>query len=110
MPRFLFGPASGRKLTTFGLRTVAAVLLVTLSYCTSFFASAHEGQEAGPPVAGATPSLPRLATASEAYELVAVLNGERLTIYLDRFDDNSPVTDATITVLVEGQQVPAEAT
>jgi len=110
MPRFLFGPASRRTPTTFGARTVAALLLVTLSYSTGFFASAHEGHDDGPPVAGATPSLPRLATASEAYELVATLNGQRLTIYLDRFEDNAPITDATLTVLVEGEQVLAEAT
>jgi hypothetical protein len=29
--------------------------------------------------------LPRLVASSEAYELVAILNDERLTIYLDRF-------------------------
>jgi len=110
MLRWLFGPASGRKFATFGAHRIAAFLIVTLACSTAFFASAHEGHDDGPPAAGATPSLPRLATASEAYELVAVLNGERLTIYLDRFDDNSPVRDATITVLVEGEQVPAEET
>jgi hypothetical protein len=32
-----------------------------------------------------------------------------LTIYLDRFEDNAPITDATITVLADGEQVSAEA-
>jgi hypothetical protein len=45
---------------------------------------------------------------SEAYELVAVLKGDRLTIYLDRFEDNTPVTDAKITVMIEGESVMAE--
>src|SRR6516164_1615519 len=110
MLRCLFGPASGRKFATFGARSVAAFFLVTLVCLAAFFARAHEGHEDGIPAAGATPSLPRLATGSEVYELVAILDRERLTIYLDRFDDNSPVTDATLTVLVEGEQVPAEAT
>src|SRR5215831_18372809 len=109
MLRLLFGPAPSRKLATFGTRIVAALLFVTLAYSTAFFARAHEGHDDGPPVAtGATPSLPRLATASEAYELVATLNGRRLTIYLDRFEDNAPITDATVTVLADGQQVSAE--
>src|SRR5262249_55972991 len=43
-------------------------------------------------------------------ELVATLNGQRLTIYLDRFEDNAPITDAAITVLADGEQVSAEAT
>ena len=101
MPRFLFGPASGRTSTTFAARTIAALLIITLSYSTAFFASAHEGHDEGPPAAGATPSVPRLATASEAYELVATVNGGRLTIYLDRFKDNSPVIDANISVLID---------
>jgi hypothetical protein len=31
-------------------------------------------------------------------------------IYLDRFEGNAPITDPTLTVLVAGEQVPAEAT
>jgi len=52
--------------------------------------------------------LPRLVASSEAYELVAILNDERLTIYLDRFEDNAPVTDANITVTVNDEVVVAQ--
>src|SRR5262249_39686403 len=105
----LFGPASGRKFTPFNARNVAALFLVALVSTPSFFARAHEGHDDGLPAVGATPGVPRLATGSETYELVATLKGERLTIYLDRFEDNSPVTDANITVLVDGQPLTAGA-
>jgi hypothetical protein len=69
----------------------------------------HEGHELAPPTSGATTSdFPRLTLQSEAYELVAVLKDDRLTIYLDRFEDNTPVTDATITVMIEGEPAMAE--
>jgi hypothetical protein len=53
------------------------------------------------------PGHPRLVASSEAYELVAILEGERLTIYLDRFEDNAPVTDAAITVTIDDETVVA---
>jgi hypothetical protein len=43
------------------------------------------------------------------YELVAILDGERLTIYLDRYEDNSPVPNAVISVLIDAETVPAES-
>lgn len=71
-------------------------------------ALAHEGHDHEQPVAASTaPGLLRLATSSETYELVAVLEGERLTIYLDRFEDDSPVTDANITVTANDEPVVA---
>jgi hypothetical protein len=83
-------------------------------WCTALWpAFAHEGhdhaQAAGASAASdlSRPGLPRLAASSETYELVATLQGERLTIYLDRFEDNSPVTDADITVTVNEEPVAA---
>jgi biotin carboxyl carrier protein len=59
-------------------------------------------------VASGAQGLPRLVASSEAYELVAILNDERLIIYLDRFEDNGPVTDANITVTVNDETVAAQ--
>ena len=72
-------------------------------------ALAHSGHDHGapPPTAVAT-SNPRIAVQSDAYELVGILRGERLGLYLDRFGTNEPVTDARITVTVDGQDVEAE--
>ncbi len=62
-------------------------------------ALAHEGHDHGPPaVELPTSNQPRATVASEDYEIVAVLKGEELFIYVDRFADNSPVTEARLTV------------
>ncbi len=45
-------------------------------------------------VAGA----PRASAGTEEFELVAVLEGKKLTLYLDRFATNEPVADAQIEV------------
>lgn len=57
----------------------------------------HSHGEAAAPamtVAGA----PRASAQTEEFELVAVLEGKRLTLYLDRFATNEPVADAQIEV------------
>ena len=74
------------------------------------FAVAQEGHDDKQAVITTTPGLPRLVTSSETYELVALLEGERLTIYLDRFADNAPVTDASITVTINQETVAAATT
>ena len=56
-----------------------------------------------------TTSNPRVAAQSDAYELVGILRGGRLAVYLDRFATNEPVTDAKLTVTVGGdEEVQAE--
>ncbi len=85
-----------------------AVLLPLLFWLAP--AAGHEGHDLETAEApGASRSLPRLVTDSESYELVAVLEGQRLIIYLDRFEDNSPVTDAGMTVTINEEPVVAQA-
>lgn len=90
----------------------AALMLLTLAYwLAAAAASAHDGHDLQPaPAAASAPGAPRLVASSESYELVAVLEGLRLTIYLDRFQDNAPVTDAQITVTINDEAVVAEPT
>jgi hypothetical protein len=111
MPFGFWGPALRRILTALGVFRFACLLLVASVAWVTWTATAyaHEGHEHAPPPSGATISdSPRLTLESEAYELVAVLKGDRLTIYLDRFEDNTSVTDAKITVMIEGDSVMAE--
>lgn len=60
----------------------------------------HGGEDHGdtpaPPVT--TEAAPRAAAASEEFELVAALEGDRLHLYLDRFASNEPVADALVEV------------
>ena len=68
-------------------------------------AAAHEGHDHGaPPPAVAATSTPRVAIQSDAYELVGVLSGDRLRLFLDRFASNEAVSDAAITVTVGGDE------
>ena len=61
------------------------------------------------PAASSGPALPRFAAASETFELVGVVNGKRLTLYLDRYADGSPVKDATLELELGGVKVPVES-
>lgn len=70
---------------------------------------AHEGHSHGdeaPP--DTVQTAPRATAASALFELVAVANGLSLTVYIDRFETNEPVTEAT--VYVETPSGPAIAT
>src|SRR5207253_8590135 len=102
-------PAFCREVALSVAYSLAVLSVVAIIASMASLVNAHEDHDHGaaenaPPMLG----LARLATQSESYELVAILDGERLTIYLDRYDDNSPVTDANITVSIEGEPVAAE--
>ncbi len=104
------GPVTDRNLTPLGLSSRAVILVVLALCCLGVgLAVAHEGHdEMQAAAASGAPDLPRLVISSETYELVAVREGERLTIYLDRFEDNVPVAAANITVTVNDEPVIAQ--
>ena len=66
----------------------------------------HDHGEAAPKAQGT--ALPRFVAVSEDLEMVGIVNGKQLTIYLDRFKDNSPVNDAQIDIDIEGSKYKAE--
>lgn len=60
---------------------------------------AHGGEDHGDaphPVALAAPQAARVEAASDLFELVGTLNGDKLTLYLDRYATNEPVSGAQI--------------
>jgi hypothetical protein len=63
-------------------------------------ASAHEGHDHAEERSAAAPAAlaPRLEARSGPFELVAVRRSGELTIYLDRFATNEPITGAQVTV------------
>lgn len=65
----------------------------------------HDHGEAAPTATG--PALPRFAAVSDLFELVGVLNGKQITLYLDRAADNSPVTEAQIELEIGGKKFKA---
>ena len=61
------------------------------------------GDEAQATSAGV--ALPRFAATSELFELVGVLNGSRLTLYLDHADTNAPVKNAQLELEFAGNKL-----
>ena len=53
-------------------------------------------------------ALPRFAAVSEEFELVGIVEGQRITLYLDRFADNTQVRNAQIEIEITGKRYAAE--
>ena len=95
-------------LSRFG-HALRALAVTAILYGTIAPALTHEGhdrEEQQPVSAGA---LPRGEADSGAFEIVAIVHGENLEIYLDRFATNEPVAGATVEVESPGGPVKAEA-
>lgn len=87
-----------------------ALSLAVLSITPLAPAWAGEGHDHGDaPATTAGPALPRFAAASDLFELVGVLDGKHLTLWLDHAADNSPVKDARLELELGGVKVPVEA-
>ncbi|MCB1521607.1 MAG: efflux RND transporter periplasmic adaptor subunit [Hyphomicrobiaceae bacterium] len=83
---------------------LAGVLTLAAMAATSTAVSAGPGHDHGPePTSAIAPSSPRVVAVSEGYELVGILEDGKLTIYLDRTTDTSPVPDARIEMTVGGE-------
>ncbi|PTM61603.1 efflux RND transporter periplasmic adaptor subunit [Phreatobacter oligotrophus] len=98
-------PASGpfSRIARLAAAMVAAIVITTS------LALAGPGHDHGPAPAGATaPASPRVTASSDAFELVGIVEGEVLVVYLDRFATNEPVAGATITISLNGTALKAE--
>jgi hypothetical protein len=80
----------------------AAILLAVPAWA----GEGHDHGEAAPAAVGQ--ALPRFSAVSETFELVGVLSGKQITLYLDRFGDNSPVRGAQIELEIGGAKFKAE--
>jgi RND family efflux transporter MFP subunit len=95
------------------MRTTAAVFCaVIFLLLSSLAADAHEGHshdDDSAKAALAASAYPRITAQSELYEIVGIVKDKRLTVYIDRFTSNEPVTDARLQVAI-GDREPVEAT
>jgi len=66
------------------------------------------GDHGDAPPAAAGPVLPRFAASSELFELVGVLQGRQLTLYLDHAASNAPVREARLELELGGKKLQAE--
>ena len=84
--------------------TLGLALLLGLIPPTALAGAGHDHGEA--PVAAAGTALPRFAATSDLFELVGVLDGQKIALYLDHAGDNSPVKDARLELDIAGTNVP----
>ena len=79
-------------------------LLLGLLPPTALAGPGHDHGEA--PAAPAGTALPRFAATSDLFELVGVLDGQKIALYLDHAGDNRPVKDARLELDIAGTSVP----
>lgn len=86
-----------------------SLTLAVLVLCANF-AHAGEGHDHGDArTATSGPALPRFTAVSETFELLGVLSGKQITLYLDRYADNTPVPNAQIELEIGGVKFKAQA-
>lgn len=86
---------------------VSALSLALVLGFTPLWALADDGHNHGEaPATAAGPAMPRFAATSDLFELVGVLDGQKLALYLDHAGDNSPVKDAQLELDIAGTRVP----
>ncbi len=87
-------------------KRLAALCLATVMAANPLSTWADAGHDhAAPAPAALGAGLPRFSAVSETFELIGVLRGKLLTLYLDRADDNSPVRDATLELELGGVKI-----
>ncbi|MBS3998834.1 MAG: hypothetical protein KGZ67_16110 [Hydrogenophaga sp.] len=85
--------------------SAALLLAALLAAAPAAAGPGHDHGDAAPAAVGE--ALPRFTAESEIFELVGVLSGKQITLYLDRFDDNSPVRGAQIELEIGGAKFKA---
>lgn len=92
------------RVAVLGCATVMLAVLLSAR-----LAPAHEGHDhAAETSSTVAPASPRIVASSENYHLVGIVEGEVLVIYLDRAEDNAPVTTATLEGSLDGEPFKAE--
>jgi membrane fusion protein, heavy metal efflux system len=77
-------------------RLLALLMVVWLATPSAL---AHEGHDHGAaPTPVSTTIAPRIDASSDVFELIGVLRGGKLTLYIDRFITNEPVSEADVEV------------
>ncbi|MBD9392346.1 hypothetical protein [Acidovorax sp. ACV01] len=84
--------------------TLGLALVLGLVSPAAFADAGHDHGEA--PATAAGPAMPRFAATSDLFELVGVLDGQKLALYLDHAGDNSPVNEAQLELDIAGTRVP----
>lgn len=91
-----------------GVSANALAMLITLALCLPPAHAGGDHDHGDAPVTSSTAqALPRFSAASEDFELVGVLDGLQMTLYLDHATTNEPVREASIELDIGGRAVQA---
>lgn len=102
---------AGLRLPSAALRLALLLIVVGLNASWPAQAGGGDDHSHGPePTQVAKGGMPRLATQTDLYQLVGTLKDRKLTLYIDRFVDNEPVTDAKVGVTIGDEVVDATPT
>jgi membrane fusion protein, heavy metal efflux system len=71
-------------------------VLSALLSAAAFASPGHDHGEAAPQASG--PAAPKFSTYSDLFEVVGIVDGPHLDVYIDRFTDNAPVADAKVEI------------
>src|SRR5262247_1032638 len=98
-------PYQLRRLAARLARIIAVVYAASLLRAGADAAIAHEGHDHGAEISAGqdVPTSPRVIATSERYQLVGIVEGEVLVIYLDHAEDNAPVTTASLEVSINSE-------
>ncbi len=86
--------------------TMAALLLGLALLQPSWAGEGHDHGEA--PAAAAAPAWPRFSASSDLFELVGVVKGKQISLYLDHAATNAPVQKAELDLEIGGVKLKAE--
>lgn len=86
----------------------ASKLLIALSLTIASATYAGPGHGEEKPTTAQTQSLPRFYAESDLYEVVGVINGKEITLYLDRYSSNELVKGAKVEIELEGFKISSE--
>ncbi|MBK8065108.1 MAG: hypothetical protein IPK29_14490 [Betaproteobacteria bacterium] len=88
-------------------RLYAALLSCALTTATAHAGPGHAHGSA--PTIAAASGAPRFVAESESFELVGLLEGRRLSLWLDHASSNAPVNDAVLTLDLAGNSLPVRS-
>ncbi len=90
------------------IRLCAAWLACALTTATAHAGPGHD--HGGAPAIAAAAGAPRFVAESESFELVGLLEGRRLSLWLDHASSNAPVNDAVLTIDLAGNSLVVRST
>ena len=93
------------------LKPFMAIIAAAILVNAPAIVSAHGDEDHGATASSAAPvgAKPRIEARTATVELVAAVDGDDLTIWIDGWTDNAPITNASVNVTIDGQSKSAKS-